>query len=183
MQRVLDRLAARARTLITRGRIISAALNPKRTLVQLSGLAGETKSKIELFLPYGMSALPTGNDDVILVQVGGSRSHLVALFADNPALRIQDLAAGEFGFRDTNGQQIVFRTDHIEITAPGKKVIGVASEWDLTGDVKVNGSITATGNITDATRSMAADRAIYNAHKHTGVQAGGASTGLTDHSE
>lgn len=34
-------------------------------------------------------------------------------------------------------------------------------------------------NVSDATRTMAADRAIYNSHRHTGVQAGGATTGPT----
>jgi hypothetical protein len=34
-------------------------------------------------------------------------------------------------------------------------------------------------NVTDAVRTMAADRAIYNSHAHTGVQSGGATSGLT----
>ncbi len=71
--------------------MVSAALNPKRPLIQLSGLAGEVKTEVELFMPMGMSVYPTGNEDIVLLQVGGSRSHLVALFADNPALRIADL--------------------------------------------------------------------------------------------
>jgi len=33
--------------------------------------------------------------------------------------------------------------------------------------------------VSDATRSMAADRAIYNSHAHTGVQTGGGTTGTT----
>lgn len=42
----------------------------------------------------------------------------------------------------------------------------------LTGDLEVDGSITATGDITDRTRSMAGDRAIYNGHNHTGDSGG-----------
>jgi hypothetical protein len=34
-------------------------------------------------------------------------------------------------------------------------------------------------NVSDATRTMAADRAIYNGHRHTGVQTGGGTTGTT----
>ena len=83
MHAVLDRMAARVRTMVTRGRVTSTTLNPKRPLVQLSGLAGEVKTKIELFVPMGMSVYPTGNEDVLLLQIDGSRSHLVAMFADN----------------------------------------------------------------------------------------------------
>jgi phage baseplate assembly protein V len=174
-------MAARVRTMVTRGRVTSTTLNPKRPLVQLSGLAGEVKTKIELFVPMGMSVYPTGNEDVLLLQIDGSRSHLVAMFADNPALRIQDLQPNEFGHRDANGQQIVFRQDKLEITSPlkmvvnitgdvdltvGGKVVGSAQEWDLTGNVKVTGDISATGQVSDGVRSMQGDRNIYNGHHH-----------------
>ena len=156
MQAVFDRMAAKVRSMVTRGRVVSAALNPKRPLVQLSGLAGEQKTQVELFMPMGMSVYPTGNEDLVLLQVGGSRSHLVALFADNPALRITDLQPGEFGHRDTNGQQVVFRQDHLEITSPlkmqitvtgdvdinaGGNVTGQALSWSLKGDVTLDGNV------------------------------------------
>ena len=174
MQAVFDRMAARVRSMVTRGRVVSAALNPKRPLVQLSGLADEQKTQVELFMPMGMSVYPTGNEDLVLLQVGGSRSHLVALFADNPALRITNLQPGEFGHRDTNGQQIVFRQDRLEITSPKKVVInvtgevdGTASVWRLKGDLNVDGTITATGNVQDSVRTMADDRSqFYNQHAH-----------------
>ena len=144
MQAVFDRMAARVRSMVTRGRVVSAALNPKRPLVQLSGLADEQKTQVELFMPMGMSVYPTGNEDLVLLQVGGSRSHLVALFADNPALRITNLQPGEFGHRDTNGQQIVFRQDRLEITSPLKMQITVTGDVDI----KAGGNITLDGNVT-----------------------------------
>lgn len=135
------------RGMVTRGRIVMAALNPKRTLVQLSGLADETKTQIELILPYGMSAWPadgddTGAPDVIMLQVGGSRAHLVVLGADDPRLRIQDLQKGEFGFRDKNGQQIVLRHDRIEVTTPLKLVANITGDCDLTVSGQCNLNIT-----------------------------------------
>jgi phage gp45-like len=175
MQAVFDRMAAKLRSMVTRGRVMSAALNPKRPLIQLSGLAGEEKTQVELFMPMGMSVYPTGNEDLILLQCGGSRSHLVAMFADNPALRITDLKAGEFGHRDTNGQQIVFRQDRLEITSPLKmqitvtgEVKGSASAWNLTGDLNVTGNITASGEVSDGKRSMNDDRTkFFNVHTHS----------------
>jgi phage gp45-like len=174
MQAIFDRMAQKVRSMVTRGRVMSAALNPKRPLIQLSGLAGEEKTQVELFMPMGMSVYPSGNEDLILLQCGGSRSHLVALFADNPALRITDLKAGEFGHRDTNGQQIVFRQDRLEITSPKRveinvtgQVKGTAGSWDLTGDLTVHGSIHADNDVSDGKRSMNDDRTkYYNVHTH-----------------
>lgn len=137
-------LANRLRGALRRGRIVSTKLNAKRALVQLTSLADDTRDGIELFLPYGLSARPAGGADVLLLQLGASPSHLVALFADDPALRIQDLAEGEFGFRDRDGQQIVFRGDRIEITTP-KKIVVNGSEFDLTGDAKMANDLTVDG--------------------------------------
>jgi phage gp45-like len=130
------------RAMVTRGRVALAVLNPKRTLVQLSGLAEETKDKIELMLPHGMSARPKKGADLILLQVGASRAHLVALCADDPALRIQDLQEGEFGFRDANGQQVVFRQDKLEVTTPLKLVMTITGNLEQT----VNGQTILTCN-------------------------------------
>lgn len=151
---MIHRLSEKIRAMVSRGRVIASALTPKRTLVQLSGLVDEVDTEIELFFPYGMSALPTGGEDLVLLQVGGSRAHLVALFADSAALRIGDLAGGEFGFRDGNGQQVVFRGDRLEVTTPLKLVATVTGDADvtvggnMTGQVSGDTSVTIDGSLT-----------------------------------
>lgn len=200
MKAALETLSRRIRSLVRRGAVVQAALNPRRTLVEVTGLAGEVEQGIELMLPFGLSALPKSGGGVVILQVLGTGSHLVALCCDDPALRIADLQSGEFGFRDYNGQQIVFRQDHLEVTTPLKlvanvtgdcdltvggqvnltatgKLVAQAAEFDLTGNLNVTGSIAATGDVADGVRSMAADRAKYNAHGHGGVQTGSGTTG------
>ena len=49
----------------------------------------------------------------------------------------------------------------------------------IDGDVTVVGNITATEEITDHTRSMQADREIYNQHRHAGVTPGSGITQVT----
>ena len=49
----------------------------------------------------------------------------------------------------------------------------------ITGDLLVNGNITGTQEITDKTRSMSADRDIYNGHTHGGVLLGPNNTNST----
>jgi phage baseplate assembly protein V len=223
MRKALDRMAAHWRNQITRGKVVSAHLsrNAHFIALQLSGLKKEVRQPIRLFHPYGFTAMPTGGEHVLLLQVGGSRSHLVALFADADGLRITDLQPGEFGWKDARAQQVVFRTDRIEVTAlkavvnvthdaevtvggdmnvdvTGSanvsvggdvnldvvgKVVASAAEFDLTGDLKVDGDITATGDVSDHTRAMQGDRDIYNHHKHTGVSSGSTHTDATDSPE
>lgn len=141
---MIAHLARRMRQMVTRGQVALAALNPKRTLVQINGLNGEVKTKVELMHPYGMSALPDAGD-VIFLEVGASRAHIVALCADNPALRISDLAKGEFGFRDLDGQQVVFRSDRLEVTTPKKLAITVTGDADIQvggdADLTVSGTL------------------------------------------
>lgn len=132
----LWKLGQRLRMLVSRGLVTKSTMG-KRTVIEATSLASESGQKIELILPYGYSARPDGGD-VLLLQVGGSRAHMVAVGADKADLHITDLKAGEFGLRDGRGQQVVFRTDRIEITTPKKLVISV------TGDVDVTSSGNAT---------------------------------------
>jgi phage gp45-like len=168
-------VSARLRGMVTRGKVISATLNPKRCLVQLSGLAGEIRQKIELFLPFGMSAYPSGGEDLILLQVGNSRSHLVALFADASGLRITDLQQGEFGWKDGNAQHIVLRSDRIEIVSPTKDIFITTP----VGNVNINGvvidedgNITAPGTINAADEITAKNTHTVSGHIHSDPQGG-----------
>jgi phage gp45-like len=124
-----------AAVVVTRGKVRRARLGPQRTVLQVTVLKGEVKEGVELLLPPGMSAVPLAGD-ALLFQVNGRRDHLVAL-VDDPSTRIADLKAGEFGFRDQLGQQVVFRADHLEITTPRKVVLTAG------GDVVIN----TTGNV------------------------------------
>jgi phage baseplate assembly protein V len=113
----LRAIARAVRNMVSRGKLFAAAMAPARTVIQVRILANEAKDGVELLLPYGMSALPTAGD-VLLLAVAGLRDHMVALQADDPQLRIKDLQSGEFGFRDLRGTQIVFRQDRLEVTSP-----------------------------------------------------------------
>ena len=103
---------------------------------------------------------------MLLLRLSPSGDHQVALGADDAALRITDLGGGEFGFRDARGQQIVFRSDRVEITTP-LKVVMTTPRLEVTGDI--------VDQSTSNNKSLADLRTAYNLHKH----ASAAST--TDH--
>lgn len=135
---MLSEVGAALRSLATRGKVsATATLLTNRAVLQLRGLAKEVRNGIELLQPYGMSSRPLAGGDVLLIQIGGSRDHCVAVHADDPSLRIADLQPGEFGFRDQNGQQVVFRVDRIEVTTPLKLVASVTGECDITSAAKI----------------------------------------------
>jgi phage gp45-like len=115
------RIWAAIRTQVVRGKVVMAGYNKggQRTMLQGAGFFGEQHLNIELMLPYGMSAIPAGETaDYIYFKVNGSADHKVAVGADDPALRIPDLQAGEIGFRNNRGNQVVLRQNKIEVTAP-----------------------------------------------------------------
>ena len=70
-------------------------------------------------------------------------------------------------------------THHLKAILPE----GATTELTSTGGIRVNGDLLVDGNIkstkdiTDKTRSMAADREIYNDHDHPGVMSGPSKTG------
>lgn len=151
MRDALRRLANGVRLAITRGKVLQSSPG-RRTMVQVGLLAGEVKNGVELLLPYGMSALPAAGD-VLALQILGSRDHMVVLCSDDTSLRITDLQATEFGFRDARVQQIVFRHDRVEITTPLKVVVTAGGEVDVSAGSKVNVTaatdvdVTATGTV------------------------------------
>ena len=148
---------------IIRGLLSGGVLGVRRFAMQLSMRSQETGSKVELFLPYGMSAnpVPSQNADVIVFTIGGTRDHLVGIL-DDASLRIPGLAAGEFGWQDQNGQQVVFKSTGIVITT----TLGVT----INGDVHVTGTLTADTDVVGGGKSL-------KTHKHGGVTTGSGQTG------
>lgn len=111
-----DSSATAIRSATVRGKVAASRVGP-RTLLLVRGLHNEAVSVVELLLPPGYSARPAAGADVLLMQVLGSRDHLVALGGDAlGADTIVDLQPGELGLRH-GARQIVIRTDHVEVTS------------------------------------------------------------------
>ncbi len=165
---MIERIAAALRSLVTRGQVQSSAV-ATRTMLQISGMAGETAASVELLLPPGYSANLVSGVDVAVLQVGGMRDHLVALGGDAAGSdQISGLAAGEVGMRNPRG--------------PVQFVLRNTGTIEISGAVRVEGDLHVTGDILDhcdtQPATLATFRQDYDQHTHNNVTNGTSTSGL-----
>lgn len=151
----------------------SAARNTHGKLigVEMEGLAGESVSG-ELFQHYGFSSAPLPGAEYLAIPVGGNSKHTVVVASEDGRYRIT-LQDGEVSLYTDEGDYVHMKrgrvvevvTDTLVVKA-GIKVRFETPLVEMTGDQHVDGSIKAQGEIDDHTRSMQADRDIYNGHNH-----------------
>jgi len=141
-----------------------------------SGRSDETIDNREYFQHYGFTSRPKAGAEIIIIREGG---HFIAVASDDRRYRIS-LEEGEMAIYDDLGQKVHLKRTGIEVespvsivaTAPQVTVVASAKVTMTTPLLEVSGDITAGGNISDGTRSMGADRAIYNSHTHPGDSGG-----------
>ncbi|MGE7992557.1 phage baseplate assembly protein V [Pseudomonas sp. NPDC089554] len=135
------------------------------TGVEMQGLAGEAVSG-ELFQHYGFTSAPLPGAEYIVIPVGGNSNHAVVVASEDGRYRLT-LQDGEVALYTDEGdfvhmkrgRVIEVETDTLRIKASTK----VSFDTPL---IETTGSIKAAGEIEDHTRTMQADRLIYNSHKH-----------------
>lgn len=139
---------------------------------------------------WGLVCPPTPGDEVdVHFQEGGKNAAYISLrFFGSKAIPPNALS-GEFMLQHANGQRLKFHNDgtievlcfnDINIQCFGN-VNGTATNWNLTGNVFVDGNIVATGDISDqnnAHGTVGAFRSTYDIHTHGGVTPGGANTAV-----
>jgi len=157
--------------MISRGRVRSARIRGGRTLAEVEMADGETRTRVEVLLPMGMSAVPEAGADVLVLQVGGP-DHLVAMQADTASLRATGLAPGDIALRDKRGQMVVMNGEGVTISGALKVTIVSAGDVEITAPkVKVNGDMDVSGTLT-----LTGPGVNLNTHVHGGVDPGGSNT-------
>lgn len=157
--------------MISRGRVRSSRIRGGRTLAEVEMADGETRTRVEVLLPMGMSAVPEAGADVLVLQVGGP-DHLVAMQADTASLRAPGLAAGDIALRDKRGQMVVMNGEGVTISGALKVTIVSAGDVEITAPkVKVNGDMDVSGTLT-----LTGPGVNLNTHVHGGVDPGGSNT-------
>ncbi|WP_448646796.1 phage baseplate assembly protein domain-containing protein [Pseudomonas mohnii] len=139
--------------------------------VQMQGLSGESVSG-ELMQHYGFSSAPQPGAEYLVVAVGGNSKHAVVVASEDGRYRIP-LVDGEVSIYTDEGDYIHLKRGRmIEVVTDDlvfkvkNKVRFETPKVEMTGDQKVDGSLKADGEIEDHTRTMQADRELYNDHGH-----------------
>jgi phage gp45-like len=145
----LDALESGARLTVTRGQVGAVRFADNRALLQVNTLRGEVLDGVELLGPFGVSAHPRTDSEVIALTVLGERDLVVALAGDALAAGVPALGYGEVGIGDGSAWFSV-QADGLHIHAGGRNVIiDAAADVTLTasGTVTVNAALAITGGV------------------------------------
>jgi len=172
---VIDRLKRRFQAMVGRGRVTTSNDSGPVQVVQIRLGQLELRDGTPRMAEFGFTSRPPVDSDAVLVFLGGDRTNGVVVATGHQASRPTGLAEGESMVYDLFGKFIHFTEDGgILIEANGSPVtvsdatvvtINAAEKVRMaTPLLEVTGDIKAGGNVTDAVRSMAADRLIFNGH-------------------
>lgn len=153
-----------------------------------SGFKDRVTDKVRRVMEFGFTSVPPIDSEVLVIGLLGDRSGRIAIATSHRPSRIKGLKPGDVALYDVRGAKIVFSEDGLQIDCAGldaviencttltikasEKVRIEADQLEVTGDVVSRADGTSV--------SLNALRDAYHAHKHTGVQTGSGSTGLTD---
>lgn len=113
--------------------------------VQVQGLRDETLDDVERFQNYGFTSHPHPEAEVLLLSMGGMRSHSVAIAVDDRRYRVKGLAEGEVALYTSehgagserhiihmkNGRMIEMRCGNSSIVMTPSNITLTATRIDL----------------------------------------------------
>ncbi len=152
--------------------LISAVVEGVIKRFSASGRVDETFESREYFQHYGFTSRPKANAEGIIINAG---NHYIMIASDDRRYRIA-LEDGEAALYDDLGQRVHLTRHGIEAVSPMKisataplvEVIASEKVTFTTPLVEISGDLEVAGDVSDGVRTMAADRAIYNGHRHGG---------------
>ena len=136
--------------------------------------------QLKRWTQFGDASVPPLGSEVLLVALGGLRGQTMVIASNHQPTRPRNMKPGDRRIYDVRGAMIDFSEAGMVIDAAGLPVtIRNYSTLTAQGDLHVTGDVISRSGGTPV--SLNGLRDAYAAHKHGGVQAGGASTSTTDH--
>ena len=170
LQRVLKPLQRAAQLAVSRAVLLLINDSTKLQALQVSLLADELRDDVERVQNYGFTSHPHPGAEAVALAAGGNRDHVLVVAVDDRRYRLRSLQQGEVAIYTDEGDKIVLkRGGTIEVTAATKLRV-VSPLVEITGNVTVAGTLTATVDVVGGGKSL-------KNHVHGGVAAGGSTTG------
>jgi phage baseplate assembly protein V len=154
LERVLGPLREKILLMITRA--VVRRIHDGGGQIQIEGIDGEVSDRVERWGVVGVASHPMPDTEALVVAVGGSRSHLLAICGDDRARRPTDLAEGEIHVYAPDGSNATIKLVDGVITITADQVAVVSPDIEL-GE----GSFEKLLNETAL--------ATYNGHSHPGA--------------
>jgi phage baseplate assembly protein V len=168
IRRVISPLGAGIRQMIARAVIDRVNDATPAQTVQFHRYAGMVVDDgAERFAEYGFTSVPLAGAELVVVFLGGSRDHPIVIATQDRRYRLVGLENGEVAIHDDLGHKV-------HLTRTGPVIDGAGHEVKIVNAPSVRcetALFKVTGDIIDqcdgaTPRSMAAMRAIYDAHIH-----------------
>lgn len=161
------------RGMIARGVLMLVDAGRKLQSVQMRLTAGEVKSGLEHFEPYGFTSNPGPGAEGVVVFLGGDRSHGAVICLSDRRFRLTGLESGEVALYSDEGDSIVFKRGRvIEVTTDTYRVKTQKYEVEAPGgmryttpELRVSGSVAVDVDVTVGKISL-------NSHGHEKVRRG-----------
>lgn len=145
-----------------------------------TGFKARVLDKINRLSQFGIASVPPKDAGVLMIHLGGDRSQTFVIATHHAASRLKNLQPGDSALYDVRGAMIKLTAAGLEIDCAGQAaVIRNYSTCTFEGDIHVTGDVVSRSAGTPV--SLNGLRDAYHDHKHSGVTAGGALSGLTDH--
>jgi phage baseplate assembly protein V len=133
--------------------------------VQLNGVAGEQLQDAELFQQFGYTSNPPQGTMCVVLPIGGRTAHGIVIATEHGTYRLKNLASGETALYNQWGDYVKLGADrHMKLVS--SVAVDIQSPTTtVSGDLQVQGSIVAQGDISDhGNKKMADMRTVFNGH-------------------
>ncbi len=165
VKRALDPMLRRVMLMV--GRAVLELVNDasKVQSAQVSLLDDEVRDNVERFQNYGFTSVPEAGAEGVAVSVAGNRDHIILVAVDDRRYRKLGMLPGEVAVYTKWGDFIHLKQGEV-LVQHSTKITATAPLVEINGNLKVNGDITASGNVADqnGAKTMAGMRAVYNNH-------------------